>query len=77
MDDVLLEVRRIREAYAKEFGYDLLAIHRDLKEQEQASGRQVVSMPPRRPRPAATNGAGGQVGHPENPVKSSVAKAGD
>ena len=38
MDDVLQEIRMIREAYAKEFGYDLAAIHRDLKEQEKASG---------------------------------------
>jgi hypothetical protein len=50
MDDVLLEVRKVREAYAKQFGYDLTAIHRDLKVQEQASGRHVVSLPPRRPR---------------------------
>jgi hypothetical protein len=32
MDDVLLEVRKIREAYAKQFAYDLPAIHRDLKQ---------------------------------------------
>ena len=50
MDDVVLEVRKIREAYAKQFGYDLQAIHRDLKEQEQASGRRIVSLPPRRPK---------------------------
>ena len=56
MDDILLEVRKVREAYAKQFGYDLLAIHRDLKEQEQASGRRIVSLPPRRPKPAAAHG---------------------
>ena len=56
MDDVLLEVRKVREAYAKRFGYDLLAIHRDLKEQEQASGRRIVSLPPRRPKAQAANG---------------------
>jgi len=50
VDDVVLEVRKIREAYAKQFGYDLQAIHCDLKEQEQASGRRIVSLPPRRPR---------------------------
>lgn len=57
MDNVLLEVRKVREAYAKRFGNDLLAIHRDLKEQEQASGRRIVSLPPRRPKPATTNGS--------------------
>ena len=51
MDSVVQEVREIREAYAKRFGYDLEAIHRDLKAKEQASGRQVVSFPPRRPEP--------------------------
>jgi hypothetical protein len=55
VDDVLLEVRKVREAYAKRFGYDLPAIHRDLKEQEQASGRRIVSFPPRRPKPAMAN----------------------
>ncbi|MBU4273023.1 MAG: hypothetical protein KKE86_13020 [Planctomycetes bacterium] len=51
MDSIVKEVREIREAYAKQFGYDLKAIHRDLKAQEQASGRRVVSFPPRRPKP--------------------------
>ena len=50
MDSVVQEVREIREAYARQFGYDLKAICRDLKAQEQASGRQVVSFPPRRPK---------------------------
>ena len=53
MDSVVQEVREIREAYARQFGYDLDAIHRDLKAQEQASGRQLVSFPPRRPEPLA------------------------
>jgi hypothetical protein len=55
MDDLVLQVRKVREEYAKQFGYDLQAIHRDLKEQEQASGRRVVSLPPRRPRMVLPN----------------------
>ena len=51
IDSIVAEVRQAREAYAKQFGYDLQAIHRDLKEKERASGRQVVSLPPRRPKP--------------------------
>jgi hypothetical protein len=47
VDDILLEVRKIREAYAKQFGYDLQAIHRDLKEQKKTSGQRIVSLPPR------------------------------
>ncbi len=58
MDDIVLEVRKAREAYAQQFGYDLQAIHRDLKLQEQASGRRIVSLPPRRPKPATVNGGG-------------------
>src|SRR5437899_1113441 len=58
VDDILVEVRKAREAYAKEFGYDLQAIHRDLKAQEQASGRRIVSLPPRRPKPTMANKTG-------------------
>ncbi len=56
MDDILREVRAIREAYARRFNYDLDAIHRDLVEQQEQSrreGRVIVSPPPRRsPAPA-------------------------
>lgn len=55
MDNVLQEVRQIREAYAKQFGYDFQAIHRDLKKQEQSSSRRIVSLPPRRPKPAVSD----------------------
>jgi hypothetical protein len=58
VDDILLDVRKAREAYAKEFGYDLQAIHCDLKAQEQASGRRVVSLPSRRPKVTPKNGTG-------------------
>lgn len=49
MDEILREVRKVREAYAKQFSYDLQAIHRDLKAGEQAGGRRIVSLSPRRP----------------------------
>ena len=54
-------VAKVRENYAKQFGYDLQAIHRDLKAQEQSSGRRVVSLPPRRPKPVTTNGTANQM----------------
>ena len=44
-DPIVDEVRRVREAYAARFNYDLRAIYRDLKEEEQRSGRKVVSYP--------------------------------
>lgn len=47
-DPIVEEVRAIRDAYAKQFNYDLEAIYRDLKEQETRSGREVVSLPPKR-----------------------------
>lgn len=42
-DPIVDEVRRVREAYAARFNYDLRAIYRALKDQEQRSGRKVVS----------------------------------
>jgi len=57
MDDILLGVREVRQAYAQRFGYYLWAIHRDLKTQEQASGRRIISLPPRRPKPTTSQGA--------------------
>jgi hypothetical protein len=48
-DDVLREVRMNRDGYCRQFGYDLGAIVRDLRKQEQAEGRQVVTLPARRP----------------------------
>jgi hypothetical protein len=48
-DDVVREVRAAREEYCRQFGYDLEAIVRDLREQERAGGRPVVRLSPRRP----------------------------
>jgi hypothetical protein len=42
-DPIVDEVRRVRDAYAARFNYDLRAIYRDLKEQEKRSGRKLVS----------------------------------
>ncbi|MGE0825623.1 MAG: hypothetical protein AB7G75_02830 [Candidatus Binatia bacterium] len=50
-DPVVEEVRAIRDAYAKQFNYNLEAIYRDLKEQENKSGWEVVSLPPKRIEP--------------------------
>lgn len=50
-DPIVEEVRRIRDAHAARFNYDLDAIFRDIKEQERKSGRTFVSFPPRRVEP--------------------------
>ena len=42
-DPIVDEVRRIRDAHAARFNYNLKAIFRDIKEQERRSGRQYVS----------------------------------
>jgi len=47
-DTLVDEVRAIREAYAEQFQFDPDAIYRDLKEQEKASGRKLVTLPPKR-----------------------------
>lgn len=47
-DPIVKEVRKVRKAYAARFDYDLLAIYRDLKQQEKNSGRLFVSYAPRR-----------------------------
>ena len=55
-DPIVEEVRKVREAHAARFNYDLRAIYRDLKEQERKSGRAFVSYPPRRVQLAAQTG---------------------
>ena len=42
-DTIVEEVRKVREAHAARFGYDLKAIYDDLKESEKRSGRKIVS----------------------------------
>ena len=44
IDEIVEEVRAIREAHAARLGYDLDAIYQDLKEQEQQSRRQIVTL---------------------------------
>lgn len=48
-DPIVEEVRRVRQAHAAKFNHDLDAIWRDLREQQEKSGRKVVSFPPKRP----------------------------
>ena len=42
-DPIVDEVRRVRDAHAARFNYDLDAIFRDIKEREMKSGHQFVS----------------------------------
>ena len=49
IDPIVEEVRRVREAHAARFNYDLDAIVHDLREQQKKSGRTYITLPPRRP----------------------------
>lgn len=47
-DPIVEEVRRPRDAHAKQFNYALDAICEDLPKREQASGQPTASLPPKR-----------------------------
>ena len=64
-DPIVAEIRRIRDAYAKRFNYDLAAICRDLREQQERSGRRVVKLEPKRPKTQPVNNATEQTDEPE------------
>lgn len=65
-DPIVDEVRRVRDAHAAKFNYDLDAIFADIKEQEGKSGLKFVSFPPRIAEPNMTpqpNGVDAAVSH--------------
>lgn len=47
-DPIVEEVRKARDEHAAKFDYDLKRIFADLREQERASGREYVTLPPKR-----------------------------
>jgi len=47
-DEIVEEIHRIREEYAKSFNYDLDAIFADLQKKQAESGREVVRLSPKR-----------------------------
>ena len=51
IDNIVAEVRQVREAYAERFGYDIYAMWRDLEKRQRKSGRRVVSLSPKRINP--------------------------
>lgn len=46
-DEIVEEVREARRAHGAAHGHDLRRIFEDLKRQQEASGRPVVTLPPR------------------------------
>jgi len=47
-DEIVEEVRKARDEYAAQFNYDLEAIFQDIKQQEDKSHRELVSLPPKK-----------------------------
>lgn len=52
-DPIIAELRAIREAYAARFDYNVEAMFRDIRARQEASGREYVRLPARRPASAA------------------------
>jgi hypothetical protein len=48
-DEIVDEVRAIREAYAARFNYDLVEMCKDLKAKEQTRGRNIAPLEPVEP----------------------------
>lgn len=61
-DQIVREVREVREEYAARFGFDVKAICQDLRERQNSGGRTVVksALNPRAPRPGAAPRTGRQ-----------------
>jgi hypothetical protein len=47
-DNIVEDVRKVREEHAAKFNYTLDAIYQDLKKQQKRGGRKVVSLPAKR-----------------------------
>lgn len=50
-DEIVAEVRAVRDAYAKRFAYDVRAICQDLKRSQDAGNRKVVRLPAKQAEP--------------------------
>jgi len=61
-DEIVEEIRRVREEHAARFDYDVDAIYADLKRLEQQSSEPRISLGPRRIRPAEVEAEADSVG---------------
>jgi len=48
-DEIVEEVRKARDQYAKDHHYNIEEIYNDIRIRERASGRTLVSFPPKHP----------------------------
>lgn len=47
-DEIIKEIHKYREEYAKSFNYDLNAIFRDLKNKQKAHPEKIIKLPIKR-----------------------------
>jgi hypothetical protein len=52
-DEIVAEVRAVRDAYARRFGYDVRAICRDLKRSQDEGDRNVIRLTAKQADPAS------------------------
>lgn len=52
-DPLVQEIRRIKEANAAKYGFNIRAMVEDMRRREKLSGRKIVTLLPRRPPKAA------------------------
>lgn len=69
-DPIVEEVRRIRDAHAARFNYDLDAIFRDIKEREKKSGLVFIHGVARQPVTNQTQQPTGPAGSPSHESES-------
>ena len=50
MDPIIDELRKVRDALAKKYDYDIEKLAEALRAEQEKGGRKVVSFPPRKPR---------------------------
>ncbi len=50
-DPIVEETRALREQYADQFDHDADAIFQDILRRQSATGKKLVSFPPRKPTP--------------------------
>jgi hypothetical protein len=75
-DTIVDEVRRVRDAHAARFNYDLDAIFQDIKEREKKSGLQFIQGVARQPIPnEALQPTGGANAVAQNPKSLEAAPA--
>lgn len=55
-DEIVLEVRKVKEALAARFNYDVRAIAEDARKRQSSSGHKIVAIVPTRAKKRAKTG---------------------